>query len=137
MLLLGVNQKSEFCDKIKEILEGKNKDSQTNLQELRKKASDKIKTNQEYNKEQYNKRHKIPHKYRIGDYVMIRNVVNEPGINKKFLPKYKGPYKVIHVLDNDRYIIQDIEGIQMSRTPYKGLSPSFNMKPYLNCFDKK
>lgn len=52
---------------------------------------------------------------------MIRNVDNTPGINKKFIPKYKGPYVIKNVLDHDRYIVTDIGGFQLSQIPYTGI----------------
>lgn len=51
---------------------------------------------------------------------MIRNVDSTPGINKKFIPKYKGPYVIKKKLDFDRYIVTDIEGFQLSQIPYTG-----------------
>jgi len=51
---------------------------------------------------------------------MIRNIDNTPGVNKKFIPKYRGPYIIKKILDHDRYIVSDIEGFQLSQTPYTG-----------------
>lgn len=47
--------------------------------------------------------------YVVGHYVMIRNVDVTPGVNKKHIPKYKGPYKIEATLSNDRYV-RDIQG---------------------------
>lgn len=52
---------------------------------------------------------------------MIKNVITAPGINTKLLPKYKGTYVISSVLDNDRYVIKDIEGFQLSRKPFSGI----------------
>lgn len=62
---------------------------------------------------------------------MIKNVITTPGINKKFLAKFKGPYEVIKIYDNDRYLIKDIENMQVSRIPYTGICSPANMKPYM------
>lgn len=42
---------------------------------------------------------------------MIRNVEVDTtiGTNKKFVPIFKGPYRIYKVLPNDRYVIRDIE----------------------------
>lgn len=56
---------------------------------------------------QYDKKHKKPTLYREGDLVMIRNFVNQPGISRKLLPKFKGSYRVHKVLFKNRYVITD------------------------------
>lgn len=62
---------------------------------------------------------------------MIKNIINMPGINKKLFAKYRGPYEVEKVLPNDRYVIKDIEGLQLTRLPYKGVSSPANMRPFM------
>ena len=41
--------------------------------------------------------------------------------NKKLLPKYRGPYVVKRVLDNDRYIVCDPEDEQLTQLPFEGV----------------
>lgn len=53
-------------------------------------------------------------KYKVGDYVVILNVDTKVGRNKKFIPKYRGPYVVCKELGHDRYVIRDIENCQLS-----------------------
>ena len=65
--------------------------------------------NQEKSKQRYDRRHKQSEAYRTGDYVIIRNHDVTPGINKKSIPKFKGPYEVTKVLDHDHYVAQDVE----------------------------
>ena len=76
------------------------------------------------------KRHKTPSIYNIGDYVMIKHVNTISGINHKLLPKYRGPYEIRKILENDRYLIKDISGMQLSRLPYTGVCAAANMKLY-------
>lgn len=45
---------------------------------------------------------------------MIRNIDTTPGNNRKLIPKLKGPYLVKKVLDYDKYVIEDIEGYQLT-----------------------
>ncbi|XP_043263516.1 uncharacterized protein LOC122403828 [Colletes gigas] len=86
---------------------------------------------QEYNKSVFDKKHKKPYVYKLGDYVMIKNVVTTPGINQKLLPKYKGPYVIDKVLRMDRYLIKDIEGFQLSAKPFSGVFSPDRMKLWI------
>ena len=54
----------------------------------------------------------------MGDWVLIKNVGSTPGINRKFEPKFKGSYEVIKVLENDRYVVKDIDSYQITQLPY-------------------
>lgn len=131
-LLFGVNQRGECCDKVMEYLqESIQKNDTRDLNHIREQASNTIKKNQDHNKNHFDMRHKPPRKYKVGDYVVLKNVVTTVGVNKKRLPKYRGPFEVAEVLHNDRYIVKDVEGLQLSRVPYKGVCSPANMKPYM------
>lgn len=108
-----------------------------NIDMIRDKASASILKNQVYNKDYYDSKHKSPNKYQIGDYVVIRNIVTTPGVNKKFSPKYRGPYEVVEVFENDRYRVKDISGVQISRLPYNGICSPANIKPYVSYVPEK
>lgn len=118
MLLFGVSQNGENNDKLREILQANR--VERDLPSIRQQASDAIEMLQKENTQAYNKRRKVPSTYKEGDYVMIRNIDTTPGINKKFIPKYKGPYVIKKALDFDRYIVTDVEGFQLSQIPYTG-----------------
>lgn len=81
--------------------------------------------------ERYNLRRKATHKYNIGDYVEIPNIETAAGVNKKLIPKYKGPYLVKKILDHDRYVITDVDGFQLTQRPYKGVLAPNQMRPYI------
>lgn len=68
---------------------------------------------------------------------MIVNTDVTPGVNKKLLPKYKGPYKVDKILGNDRYLISDIEGFQLTRIPFTGIYESSRMRRWLDQCERK
>lgn len=80
------------------------------------------------NKEYFDVRHKPPRKYRFNDYVLITNVVTESGLNKKLLPKFKGPYVIKTVLPNDHYVITD--PIEYQITP-KPIFDTSRMRPFI------
>lgn len=65
--------------------------------------------------------------YKPGQYVMIVNYNTTVGINKKLIPKYKGPYVIKKVLGNDRYVVTDIIGFQNSQIPYDGAIKPYNV----------
>lgn len=131
LLLFGVNQKGEVNDLLMEHIEQNEvKTNLIDLEKVRAEASEIIQKNQKYNSEYYNKHHKTPHKYRVGDLVVIKNIVSATGVNKKLIPKYKGPYQITKVLSNDRYAICDLDNMQITRLPYRGICSPANMKLY-------
>lgn len=45
--------------------------------------------------------------------------------------KFKGLYKAKELLNNDRYLITDIEGFQITQIPFKSVFESQNIKPWI------
>jgi len=70
--------------------------------------------------------------YQTGDLVLIRNLDSTPGVSKKLIPQFKGPYKVTKCMRNNRYVIADMEGCQNTRKPYIGVWEAHNMRPRIN-----
>jgi len=62
---------------------------------------------------------------------MIKNVDVTVGVNKKLIPKFKGPYVVKKMLDYDRYVVGDIEGNQVTQRPYEGIVGPDQMKSWV------
>nr|CAI5854752.1 unnamed protein product [Callosobruchus analis] len=52
--------------------------------------------------------------------------------DKKLIPKYKGPYEITKVLDNDRYVVTDVENFQITQKPFEGICSPDNMKLWLH-----
>lgn len=128
-LLFGIHQTGKVNDNLKEFLDdsvGQRFDR--NIELVRKKACNNIGKSQEYNKKYYDKKHKVAFQYKPGDYVVITNVDVTPGINKKLIPKFKGPYTVKRVLPNDRYVITDVDGFQLTQKPFEGIFDASHMK---------
>ncbi|XP_015433584.1 PREDICTED: uncharacterized protein K02A2.6-like [Dufourea novaeangliae] len=136
-LLFGIKQNGQVEDEIREFLEQNINIEERNLENRRKTASEKIVKGQEYNKKQYDKRHKNMRKYKTGDWVMIRNFDSTAGASKKLMPQFKGPYKIVKELRNDRYVIADIEGFQMTQKPYKGVWEPANMRMWKDPVSEK
>ncbi|KAG5885107.1 hypothetical protein JTB14_017282 [Gonioctena quinquepunctata] len=76
-------------------------ESHQNLESLRD-VSRKIETQQQYQKEYY-KRHAMIKKFTVGQHVVVQaNKTSNDGKNRKLEPRYKGPFVVTKVLDNER-----------------------------------
>lgn len=93
ILLFGVNQRDRNDD-LRTYLEFNKDNHVQDLVKIRTDAVEQMKKLQNYNKEKFDQSHKEPLKYELGDYVMVKNVDVTPGINKKLLPKYRGPYEI-------------------------------------------
>lgn len=87
-------------------------------------------TSQNYNKQHYDEKRKAPYKYQVHDYVMLRNFDSTAGVSTKLKSERKGPYEIIKVLENDRYVVQDISGFQNTQIPYEGIWEPNNMILY-------
>ena len=71
--------------------------------------------------------------YSVGDLVLIRMSCNAAtGQNQKLLPKRRDPFKITQVLENDRYVVDDIPGCRRSRLSYKSTAGIGNMKHWVN-----
>lgn len=84
-----------------------------------------------YNKQYYDIKHAKPTKYKTGEYVMIRDLQNKSGQNSKFKSNYKGPYLVSKILNNNRYVITDISGFNVSTRLYNAILSSDKIKPWV------
>lgn len=134
VLLFGVHQRGPNVDELTEYLEEKqiNDGNQpADLLTIRQDADEAIRNSQIRNEVHYAKRSVLPRKYEVNDFVVMRNVDNSIGKNKKLIPKYRGPYVIHQVLPNDRYIIRDIENCQLTQIPYRGVLEAARLKPWV------
>lgn len=53
----------------------------------------------------------------------------KPGEDKKFKPRYRGPYRVSKILNKNRYVIQDILGFNITNKPYNSILSPDRLKP--------
>jgi hypothetical protein len=126
-LLFGLEQNGKCNDKIREMLELFSEDDR-DFSVIRDNAANAISQAQKTNERYYNKKRKPVTAYKEGDYVIIKNIDTTPGVNKKLIPKFKGPYVVKKVLDFDRYVVSDVDGFQVTRLPYTGTVSSDQIK---------
>jgi len=133
-LLLGYDQRDHtdvflvnYLNKIAKVhLDCKKERNES--QDLASEIRNKIKN---YNKLYYDHKHVKPTLYKEGDYVLIRDTILKPEENKKLKSSYKGPYMVVKILNNNRYVIKDIPGFNISSRPYNSVLSTDRMKPWV------
>jgi len=123
-----MEQHGKCPDKIREFLDPIS-DSDRDFLAIRSDAFKAIAKLQNENEKSFNAKRKAPIIYKEGDYVVVRNIDTTPGINKKLIPKFKGPYVIQKVLDFDRYVITDPDGHQLTRISYTSIVSADQMKP--------
>lgn len=126
-LLFGINQVANIEGYVKNNLDCGNVE-QCNLSLIREEAAEAIRKSQGYNKMYFDKKHKTTTHFQEGDLVMIPNHDVTVGVNKKLLPKFKGPYIIKKALPNDRYLLSDVEGYQITNRPFEGIFESGQMR---------
>ncbi|XP_075162724.1 uncharacterized protein LOC142235355 [Haematobia irritans] len=92
-VLFGVEQRGHIVDEFAEHVLAYCRE-RTDIDIIRNEASEAIKKSQA-----------------VRDLVVLTNIDNTPGANKKLIPKYRGPYVIQKQLGNDRYEISDITQI--------------------------
>uniref|UniRef100_A0A6M2DT27 Peptidase A2 domain-containing protein n=1 Tax=Xenopsylla cheopis TaxID=163159 RepID=A0A6M2DT27_XENCH len=126
MLLFGVRQRRRVEDKIQNYLQQNHE--RADLLTTREQAAHRMENMQESSKAYYDKKRKKAAKYGVGDRIRIENVDTTISVNKKLVPKFKGPYRVEAVLEHDRYVVSDLEGFQLGHTPFTGVVDPSRMK---------
>lgn len=76
------------------------------IEVIREEMSEHIRKNQLKQKEGFDKTRKKVN-YKIGDLVRVEREIQSTGSSKKLIPKLRGPYRIVQVLDKDRYVIED------------------------------
>jgi len=69
--------------------------------------------------------------YKDGEYVLLRDVRPIAGESTKLKPKYKGPYMIQKCLGNNRYIISDIPGFNLTSRPLNTIVSSDKIKHWV------
>lgn len=127
-VLLGTHARVRDNPEIKELLEKEWIDNfQNSRNDLREQAKECIAKIQRENRATFRKKRKVATKYNENDLVAIKRTQLGPGL--KLANKYLGPYSVIKVFRNDRYIVQKVgehEG------PLKTSTSADHMKPWVD-----
>lgn len=78
---------------------------EVDIEQVRNQATQNMQTGAEYDKLRFDGTKAKLTPFSIGDFVLLQN---EERNQTKLDPKYKGPFKVIEVLDGDRYILKSL-----------------------------
>jgi len=133
-LLLGIELRNNIDAKLIDFL---NKIAKNDLdfekdrdscRDLAVEATEMIK---KYNKTYYDKKHRKPSKYNIGDLVLIKDSALKAGEDKKLKSEYKGPYQIAKILDKNRYVVKDVPGFNITAKPYNSVLSTDCIKPWI------
>lgn len=132
-LLFGFNVKCRTEGILSEILEDTVKITPPDaLVDVRQDASEKIKKKQSENRDRFNSRRKAAKCYSEGDLVRVERQVPSDGQSQKLVVKYQGPYRVLKVLPNDRYVIEDTPLSRKNNRRYEAVVAIDKMQPWLS-----
>lgn len=96
----------------------------------------KVQSDQQKQKQYFDTKRFAAPIYKIGDLVMLKiTSTSATGNSQKLVAKWRGPFRVSRVLENDRYEVRDIKGMQRSQIPYCGIAGIENMKPWIHFID--
>ncbi|RLU19946.1 hypothetical protein DMN91_008505 [Ooceraea biroi] len=130
-LVFGLEQRGPNIDNLRELISTVNPPDTRDVQTLRNRAAETNAKLQRYQKKAFNTKHKAPRLYKPGELVMIRNYETTPGVSKKLVPKFRGPYEIKKTLGNDRYVVCDPPGFQNTQKSYEGVWEAKNIRPWL------
>lgn len=83
--------------------------SEIDLSTIREQAQQNMEKSATYEKQRFDRNKARLNKFSIGDLVLIQN---EERNQTKLDPKYRGPFKIIEILDGDRYTLQAINSMR-------------------------
>lgn len=109
--------------------------SSDDLNAIREQANDKIQSQQIKDAERFNKTRKPGTCYKEGDLVRVERQVPHDGKSQKLVNKYQGPYRIMKVLPNDRYLIEDTPLTRKQGRRYENVVALDKIQPWLN-FDR-
>ncbi|CAK1600066.1 unnamed protein product [Parnassius mnemosyne] len=102
------------------------------LDELRQDASTKIKAQQIQDAKRFNERRKPPTKYNEGDLIRLEKQVPHDGKSQKLVVKFQGPYRIVKVLPNDRFLVEDTPLTRKNSRKYEAIVSIDKIHPWMN-----
>lgn len=105
------------------------------IESVRQEATKRIELQQQKDVERYNKHRKLGKKYKVGDLVRIERQVPHDGQSQKLVVKYQGPYRVIKILEHDRFVVEDTPLSRKGGRRYEGIVAIDKIQPWMS-FDR-
>lgn len=102
------------------------------IDDARANASCLMQKQSQISKERYDSNRKPAKQYSKGDLVrIVRAIASSNGQSRKLEPKLQGPYRILKVLPNDRYVVEDTPLSRKSRR-YEAVIAADKMRPWLS-----
>ncbi|KAF9813157.1 hypothetical protein SFRURICE_015646 [Spodoptera frugiperda] len=95
----------------------------------------KIEKQQDYAKKHFDKRRKSRTTYNVGDLVRLeRTVIDKDHVGKshKLIPKFQGPYRILKLLPNDRFLVEDTPITRKGNKRYENVVALDKIHPWMN-----
>nr|CAI5843364.1 unnamed protein product [Callosobruchus analis] len=105
------------------------------LEAERNKACENIIEQQLKDVARFNKRRKSATKYKVGDLVRVERQLPHDGKSKKLIVKFQGPYRIIRMLPNERYVIEDTPMTRKAGRRYEAVVAIDKIQPWV-AFDR-
>lgn len=134
-VLFGLKLKGITEGKIVSVLQDDDLEAmkEMDVDSIRSDVSKYIQESQEKQKERYDRSRCKPRSFSIGDLVRVERSIPCPGKSKKLKSKCYGPYRVVNVLPNDRYLVEDTPLTKKKgKASYKGVHPVDRIHPWLS-----
>lgn len=133
-LLFGFNITNASESILNDVLEDTNTiATPEEISEMRETSGECIKIQQEKDKHRFDKKRKLTQRYKEGDLVRVeRDITSNNGKSKKLVPKYQGPYRILKILPNDRYVIEDTPITKKNNRRYETVVAIDKIRPWLN-----
>lgn len=105
------------------------------LSNVRSGASERVQKQQELAKKYFDRHRKLSTIYKIGDLVRIERTLTDKAIvgkSKKLVAKFQGLYRIVKILPNDRYLVEDTPITHKGNRRYKNIVAVDKLHPWVN-----
>lgn len=98
--------------------------------ELRRIAAEKIQEQRQKAKNRFDLTHARPKTYQQGDLVLVDNEAPSTGTSRKLKRCFKRPFIIKKVVENYRYVVEDLPGSCRTQRHYGSTYASDGLKPW-------